>query len=131
LFSFNVVTFGREQVTDGFVIDMANIQVESSVLDVIRCISSYVPVPRTLMLKFTREWEVSVVRATDPPQRLDLFADDDDVVKGRPCVGVPPKSAGSSLVVSTWYQSDITSPVRGLGAASCFWYAEVGMRNFL
>jgi hypothetical protein len=53
---------------DRFVLSVADIELESSVLDVIRCIGSSMPVSRTLALKFSMRQGVpptiSVVRVT-------------------------------------------------------------------
>jgi hypothetical protein len=66
-FSFITVVAGHDVETDDqYVLSLAEIELESSVLDVIRCIGSSMPVSRTLALKFNVERDVSlsVVRVT-------------------------------------------------------------------
>jgi hypothetical protein len=67
-FSFITLTAEREAVTDNrFVLSIAEIELCSSVLDVICCIGSAMLIPRTLVLKFIMHGYfpcISMVRVT-------------------------------------------------------------------
>jgi hypothetical protein len=79
LSSFSLITLaaGRNAVTDDqFALCVAEVELESSILDVIRCIGSSMPVSRTLALKFTMRLDsppISVVRVTIAEVQRDLI----------------------------------------------------------
>ena len=92
---------GRTSVTDDrLVLSTAVFEICSSVLDVIHCIGSFMPVSRTLELNFIMEWDfppIFVVSVTI----TEIWLDDDDAIQGRLCVSIPPKPTGPNPSVST------------------------------
>jgi hypothetical protein len=75
-FSFITLTARKAVTDDRFVLSLAEIELDSSILDVIRCIGSSMPISRTLVLKFTVRRNVaptiSVVRCTIAKFQSDL-----------------------------------------------------------